>query len=153
MVSKPTTRIIEALTQLIESYIELQEHVEDDSFVPTYTDSDDVDADDDAEEVDTEAMLVNEVRGAIEAVMEAEDYSPDDFAALVSSMSEALEEIDPSIFEPDDNEILAEIDTDTEDYDDDIDDLDDDDLDDDLDDEEEDEDEDEEFLDDEEEED
>jgi hypothetical protein len=137
MATKSTEKIIEALSLLLEGYAELQEDVGDD----------DVDIDDDDEEEETEVSesgLVHEVRTAIESVMEGEDYSSADIASLLSTVTEALQEIDPSVFEDAEEEVEEEdededfeVDDDDDEYD-----VDDDDDEEDEDSEEEDEDED-----------
>ncbi len=80
-----------------------------------------------------DAAAVVEIRAAIETVMDTEDYGTDEIAAFLSVLTDALEEIDPDVFEevqtePSDLYAAAE-----EEYDEDDDDLDDE-LDDDLDD-------------------
>ena len=98
MGSKITRKITDALSELLEGYTELLESLEDE--YPT-DDIGDVDSND---ELDIESSLITEVRAALELVMESEDYSPDDIASLITSMTEALEEIDPSIFEQEEGE-------------------------------------------------
>jgi len=113
MTSKAAEKIIEALTQLMEGYCELQEAVENDYGSSTKTDDDD---DEEGGELNAEAdaAIVTEMRAAIESVLEAEDYTPDELASIISTLTDALEEIDPEVFDKD----VAE----DEDYDDDDDD-------------------------------
>ena len=124
MAMKATEKVIEALTMLFEGYAELQVSIENEHGINT-TDDDDVD--DETATTDVEAALVTEMRAALEAVIEAEDYTPDDMASFISTMTEALEEIDPDVFEqeadPDDEENA--VDEDDDEYDDDDDDDDD----------------------------
>jgi hypothetical protein len=95
MTSKAAEKIIEALTQLMEGYCELQEAVENDYGAAEAGD------DDEGGELNAEAdaALVTEVRAAIEAVLEAEDYTPDELGSIISTLTDALEEIDPDVFE------------------------------------------------------
>lgn len=136
MTSKATEKIIDALTQLVEGFAELQEGLEND-LKPAVEDDD---KGDDDGEVDIEDALVTEIRAAVEAVIENEDCAPEDIASIVSAVTAALEEIDPEIFAHGETESSDDDEEDDEDYDEDEDD--DDDLD--LDDEEEDDDDEEE---------
>ena len=150
MTTKATEKIIDALTQLVEGFAELQEGLEDDLDPAAAAEGDD--DDDSEEEVDIEDALVTEIRAAVEAVIENEDCAPEDLASIVSALTDALEEIDPEVFshgEPAEaEEEEEEYEDDDEDYDDDEDDEEDDEDDDeddvDLDDEDEDDDEEEE---------
>jgi ribonuclease E len=141
MTTKATQKIIEALTQLVEGFAELQEGLEGD-YDPEVEEGKEEESEEGG--VDLEDALVTEVRAAVEAVIENEDCAPEDLASIVSALSDALEEIDPEVFahgeveEDDDDDDDDDIDIDDDD------DLDDDDLDDDEDeDEDEDKDEDE----------
>ena len=63
------------------------------------------------------------VKKAFEAVLDAEDYTPNDIADLMSVMTEALQEIAPDVFEDgDDDEDGDEDDYEEEDLDEDLDD-------------------------------
>jgi ribonuclease E len=157
MASKAAEKIIDALTQLVEGFAELQESIE--IGVPA---GDEDESDDAIEEIeageDVEDALVAELRTSIESVIENEDCSPEDLASIISALTDALEEIDPDVFassaddededEDDSTDTDEEYDEDDEDYDDseeddeeeeddDDDDLDDDDLDEDEEDDEE----------------
>lgn len=115
MANSATEKIVEAITQLLEGLSELQEAIEEGQ-VEALSDDDDEDDDSDAEE-DSETALIAEMRSAIEQALEVEDYTPEDIAGLIATMTEALEEIDPNIFN---QEAYADVDADdTEDYDDD----------------------------------
>lgn len=144
MTSKATEKIIDALTQLVEGFAELQESLEDD-FKPG-SDSDDEDDSDEESEGDIEDALVTEIRAAVEAVIENEDCAPEDLASIVSALTGALEEIDPEVFADDESsdDDEEEEDDDEEEYDEDDDDMDLDDDDEEYDEDEEDEDEEEE---------
>ncbi|MCB0311292.1 MAG: hypothetical protein KDD42_08655, partial [Bdellovibrionales bacterium] len=85
------------------------------------------------EDAEAETALTKEIRAAVEAVIETEDFAPEEFAALITSMTDALEEIDPNIFdegisteEEEEGYVASDEDDDDEDYDED--DLDDEDL-------------------------
>ncbi len=151
MANKASEKIIDALSQLIEGFNELQESIESD-FTSEQPDEEYEEGQDVNTEID--AGVVNEMRAALEAVIDAEDVSPEEIASMLSSLTEALEEIDPEVFEggqegEEDEEAYEE----DEEYYDEDEDLDEDleDLDEDYDEDEEEED-DEEFEDDEEEE-
>jgi|LauGreDrversion4_2_1035121.scaffolds.fasta_scaffold127412_3 hypothetical protein len=154
MTTKATEKIIEALTQLVEGFAELQEKLEEDYDPEVESESDDDDTDSDDEEGATgiEEAIVTEIKAAVESVIENEDCAPEDLASIVSALTGALEEIDPEVFshgeaeeEEEEEEEYEDIDDEDfdEDYDEDEDEDDDDDEDEDEDEEEEDEDEDE----------
>jgi len=137
MSTKAAEKIVEALTQLVEGFAELQEHLEGEYGVEA--DEDESDDDEEKESSDLEDALVTEVRAAVESVIENEDCAPEDLASIISALTGALEEIAPEIFAEGEEQQEEE----KEDEDDDID-LDDDDDDYDYDEDEEEEDEDEE---------
>jgi hypothetical protein len=148
MSTKATEKIIDALTQLVEGFAELQERLEED-YDPDVA-SDDEEESEKGEKKEgasnLEEALVTEVRAAVEAVIENEDCAPEDLASIVSALSDALEEIDPEVFahgavaESDDDEDEDEDDIDVDDEDEDDIDVDDEDEDDEDEDEDEDED-------------
>jgi hypothetical protein len=108
---KGASKIIDALTQLMDGYCELQEAIERD-----YGGRGE-EAEDAASELSTEvdAALVTEIRAAIETVMEEEDYSAEEIASVISILTDSLEEIDPDVFESSETE-PAEESEDYEDY-------------------------------------
>lgn len=123
---KTDAKLLEALTLLMEAYSELQKSVESDFGT---TDLEDIDENHDLQ-VEIDAAIVTELRTTIETVIDTEDFAPEEIASALSSMSEALEEIDPNVFasdEDDDVEEYDEVDDDLDELDDldDIDDLDD----------------------------
>ncbi|MBX7145664.1 MAG: hypothetical protein K1X79_14530 [Oligoflexia bacterium] len=122
---KAAEKIIEALTQLLEGYSELQESIENDF-------GGEKDDEETAEELD--AALVTEMRAAVESVIENEDYTAEEIASVISALTDCLQEIDPDVFETEE----TEEEEDDDDYDDDDEDEDDEDLDLDEDDEDED---------------
>jgi len=110
MATKGAGKIIEALTQLMEGYVELQQSVERDFGAPAHgasasgASASGAAGEDDAEgelssEVDT--AIVTEIRAAVESVMEDEDYSAEEMASVISMLTDALEEIDPDVFDSD----------------------------------------------------
>ncbi len=154
MTTKATEKIIEALTQLVEGFAELQEKLEEDYDPEVAAESDDDDTDSEEEESATgiEEAIVTEIKAAVESVIENEDCAPEDLASIVSALTDALEEIDPEVFshgeaeeeEEEEEEEYEDIDEDfDEDYDDEDEDEDEDDEDEDEEEDEEDEDEDE----------
>ena len=92
---KGAEKIIDALTQLMDGYCELQEAIERD-----YGGRGE-EAEEGATELSSEvdAALVTEIRAAIETVMEEEDYSAEEIASVISILTDSLEEIDPDVFE------------------------------------------------------
>jgi len=133
MSTKAADKIIDALVQLLEGYSDLQQAVEEDLGLDLEKEG----LEDEEIELNPEmdAAMVTELRFVIETVMETEDYSAEEVASLVSNLTDALEEIDPDVFETEDIEIdIDEEDDDIEDYDDDLDDDYEDDLDEDDDD-------------------
>ena len=116
MSSKATEKIIDALTELLEGYSELQESLEREfNAGKKVTESMDDDDDDDEESDDevevnpeVDAAIVTELKAALETVMEAEDYSPEEIAQVVTTMTDALQEIDPGIFEQEEEKADAD---------------------------------------------
>lgn len=147
MSTKAAEKIIDALTQLVEGFAELQEKLEED-YDPERTEdeTEESEAKPEVEGSSLEDALVTEIRAAVEAVIENEDCAPEDLASIVSALTDALEEIAPEVFTQE-----SEEDEEDEEEDEDID-LDDEDEDYDEDEDEEDEDEDEDEEDEEEEE-
>ena len=136
MSKKAVEKIADSLAQFLEGYTELKAKLDDEYGV----EKDETEIEDEETETTEEfdAALITELKAAIETALESEDYSPDVLANAIVSMTEALEEIDPDIFESSDDDEDEE-----EEEEDDIDDdLDDDDLDEDELEEEEEEDED-----------
>lgn len=90
-------KLIEAISQLVESYSELRESAEAEFQEDRDEDEDELDP----VELETgiDATIVSEMRLAIESVIDSEDFAPDEFAILLGAMSDALEEIDPDVFE------------------------------------------------------
>jgi segregation and condensation protein B len=144
MGTKAAEKIVEALTQLVEGFSELQEQLEND-YNPGEGEEKDEDEDEESEESsDLEDALVTEVRAAVESVIENEDCAPEDLASVISALTGALEEVAPEVFaEEESEEEEEEQEEEYEDEDDEDIDLDDEDFDYDEDDEEEEEDEDE----------
>ena len=97
---KATEKIMDALSMLLEGFTELQDSVEEE----LGSDEDSDDDTDATENPDIESGIIAELRIALESVIETEDYTTEDFAALISTLTETLEEIDPEIFEQDDSE-------------------------------------------------
>lgn len=153
MSTKATEKIIDALTQLMDGFAELQESLEQD-YDPDLDDDDNKEgankSTDDDSATNLEEALITEIKAAVEAVIENEDCAPEDLASIVSALTDALEDIDPEVFthgEPaessDKDEEDDDLDEDDEDDDDEDDDDEDDDDEDDDDEDEEDEDKDE----------
>jgi hypothetical protein len=121
MSTKAAEKIVEALTQLVEGFAELQEQLE-----AEYGPESDEDEGEKEETSDLEDALVTEVRAAVESVIENEDCAPEDLASIISALTGSLEEIAPEVFAEETE--AAEEDEEYEDEDEDID-LDDDDYD------------------------
>jgi len=106
-------KIIEGLTQLMEGFIELQGKIEGDFD----SDNEGLDEEDSDLKIEVDAALVTEIRATLEAVMDAEDYSADEIANLISVTQDALEEIDPDVFEDVEEDAVEEAaDDDDDDY-------------------------------------
>jgi len=123
MTARATEKIIDALTLLMEGYAELQAAVEAD-----YNPEQQEETEDSSSEASLEidAAIVSEIKVTLESVIDTEDYSPEEVASLVSTMTDALEEIDPDVFEENEEESIY--DDDDIDYGEDDDYLDDDDI-------------------------
>jgi len=101
MSPKPAEKIIEALTQLIQGYSELQESVQAEFGSKLLTEDEEAESELDRE---VDAAIVLEMRTAIESVMESEDYAAEEVAAVVSTVTDALEEIEPDVFAEEEDE-------------------------------------------------
>lgn len=98
MAMRAAEKIVDGLIQAMEGFVELQQGVEEEFASENGNGYEgDKGSSEITEEVD--AAIVTELRAAIESVMDSEDYGSDEIAALFSSMSDALEEIDPDVFE------------------------------------------------------
>jgi segregation and condensation protein B len=97
MSTKAAEKIIEALTDLVQGFAELQEQLEND--FGTESEEDDTE-DNENEEASSELQdaLVTEVRAAVESVIENEDCAPEDIASVISALTGALEEVAPEVF-------------------------------------------------------
>jgi len=136
MSTKAAEKIIEALTDLVQGFAELQEQLEND--FGTESEEDDTE-DNENEEASSELQdaLVTEVRAAVESVIENEDCAPEDIASVISALTGALEEVAPEVF-AEEEEAEKGKESEEEEYEDEDDiDLDDDDYDEDEDEEEE----------------
>jgi len=136
MSTKAAEKIIEALTDLVQGFSELQEQLEND--FGTESEEDDTE-DNENEEASSELQdaLVTEVRAAVESVIENEDCAPEDIASVISALTGALEEVAPEVF-AEEEEAEEGKESEEEEYEDEDDiDLDDDDYDEDEDEEEE----------------
>lgn len=124
MSTKAAEKIIDALTQLVEGFAELQEKLEED-YDPERTEdeTEESEAKPEVEGSSLEDALVTEIRAAVEAVIENEDCAPEDLASIVSALTDALEEIAPEVFtqeseeDEEDEEEDEDIDLDDEDED------------------------------------
>jgi len=122
MSTKAAEKIIDALTQLVEGFAELQEKLEED-YDPEREDDDTDESEAKSEVIGSslEDALVTEIRAAVESVIENEDCAPEDLASIVSALTDALEEIAPEVFtqesEEEDEEEDEDIDLDDEDED------------------------------------
>jgi hypothetical protein len=92
----------------MEGFAALQESIEEEFEV---AESELDDSPDSESNLEIDAAIVTEIRACVEAVMENEEYAPEEIASLVSTMTDALEEIDPAVFEESETE---EIEVDTE---------------------------------------
>lgn len=112
---KKHNKLDQALKDLIESYVELEEEL-------SAKHRDDEDA--------LNAGIIEVLETSIEGALEEHDYSSSKFANLLSVLTESLEQIDPAAFEGEEDEDynMSEVD-----YDEDESDIDDADLDEDMD--------------------
>jgi DNA-binding FrmR family transcriptional regulator len=127
MSTKAAEKIIEALTELVQGFAELQEQLEND--FGTASDEDEAESDENEEaSAELQEALVTEVRAAVESVIENEDCAPEDIASVISALTGALEEVAPEVFaeegqeeseesEEEEYEDEDDIDLDDDDYD------------------------------------
>ena len=102
--SNPYSKLDQAISDLVEAYQELELELEKKNG-------------DDLEAIENGAVEAFET--SIDAAIEEHDSSTSSFASLVSAMSDAIEQLDPSAFEGDEDEELEDVEYD--DLDDDID--------------------------------
>lgn len=115
------SKLDQALIDLIEAYTALESEID-----TKYAD----------DEESYAAAMIEALETSVEAAIEDQDASTSSFASLLSSLTEALEQLDPSAFEGgEDEDDESDYDSDEDDVD-----LDDDDLDDEDDDDEDDDD-------------
>lgn len=121
MNSRAAEKIIEGLSIFMDGFQQLLEAVEEEYASETVEDDDEV------ENTEMDAAIITEVRAALEAVMDTEDYSTEEVASALSTLTEALEELDPDVFEREGEEeeaFAADEDDDDIEFDDDDDDID-----------------------------
>ena len=123
MKKQATDKLIESIAQLFEAYSELREKIQEEYDVEENEDEEDEEISEAS--IEMEAAIVNELRAAIESVMDTEDVPAEDLALLLSTMSDALEEIAPDVFASEEGE--------EEEEDEDLEDLDEDEVDEDFD--------------------
>lgn len=104
---KSFSKLDEALKDLIEAYIEVEETLEE-----KHKDDDEA----------LSRSLLEAVETSIESAMEEHDYSSSAFANILSVLTESLEQLDPSAFEDNDDEEYEDADEDLELDEDDLDD-------------------------------
>jgi hypothetical protein len=117
MTKKATGKITDGLAMLMEGFAELQQAVQAEFEVE---DEASEEKEDEEQTAEMEAALVTEVRAAMEFVLEGEECSTEDLATMISSITDALQEIDPEVFEAEEGEEEEEVEfDDDEDFDDD----------------------------------
>lgn len=127
MTTKAAEKMIEAFTALMEGFSELQEEIENEYGVSTDED-DEEDEEDEERDIEADTAVVNEMRAVLEAVVDNEDFAPEEIAALITTVTDALEEIDPNVFETEVESVDSDTATASAGEDEDYGDLDDDDL-------------------------
>lgn len=113
MTTKAAEKIIEGLTSVMEGFHELRLAVREDLGATSEVESEGEETADPELEADVESAVANEVRAALETVLEGEEFSSEEFASMLSAVTEALEEVDPDVFA----EEVEEEDDDDLDYD------------------------------------
>lgn len=120
MTTKAAEKIIEGLTSVMEGFYELRRAVREDlGATGEAGDDEEEEAADPELEADVESAVANEMRAAIETVLESEEYSSEELAAMLSAVTEGLEEVDPDVFaeqveESDDDDLDYDYDDDDE---------------------------------------
>jgi len=104
MTTKAAERIIEGLGQVLQGFYELRQSVREDlgatveAGEASAADAEEVDSGDPELEAEVEAAVANELRAALETVLEGDEFSSEDLAHAISGLTEALEEVDPDVF-------------------------------------------------------
>ncbi|MCI5066380.1 hypothetical protein MRY87_11710 [bacterium] len=100
-------KINDGLAQILEGFLELQTQIESDFSAEKSAVSQE-EEEDESLRVEIDAALVTELRASLESIMDAEDYSSDEIASFLSVAQDALEEIDPDVFEESEEEEESE---------------------------------------------
>ena len=117
--AKPVDKMMEALSLFMEGYQEMQAKISEDHS------SEDDELEEDNPEVESE--IINQTRLALEGVIDGEDYSTEEIAAVIAHLMEAIQEIDPDVFDVDEEDSSDEDDPEEDDellFDEDLEDLD-----------------------------
>ncbi len=103
MTTSAAEKLIEGLSLFMDGFLELRERIEEefgsedeDEFGNTRSSSE--------VSLEIDAALVTEIRATIEAVIDAEDLSTEELATAVSTVTDAIEEIDPDVFASEEEE-------------------------------------------------
>lgn len=106
MARNPGDKIQEGLSTMLQGFSELEDMLEADFSGET-------------ESEEYTASVVAEVLSAIESLIDSEDYTPRYIASVVTALTDALEEVDPDLFNAEKEAEEAEEDDDDDDDDDD----------------------------------
>jgi hypothetical protein len=119
MTTKAAEKIIEGLSQLMQGFYELRQSVREDlgATVEAEEEEEEADSGDPELEAEVEAAVANELRAALETVLEGDEYSSEDLAHMISGLTEALEEVDPDVFAEETEAADDDLDDDDYDYD------------------------------------
>ncbi len=131
MASHATEKLTTALSQLVEAYTELQEEVSEklNSEDTGYEADDDNNNETDEKSTDKimseiDTAMVSELKLAIDSVIDSDDVSTEEFATIITTVVDALEELDPNCFSVENEELEEEEEDDDEKFDEDDDDVD-----------------------------
>ncbi len=97
MANDPTSKITDALANLMISFKELQTSLEEELGIDEFES-------DLEENPELEAAMIKEVKNALETTMDTEDYETEEVASLISTLTDSLEEIAPELFSDDDDD-------------------------------------------------
>ncbi len=95
MAQESTRSMIEGLSLFLEGFIRNQYELQEEFGATGTTDGSAAVKDG----IDLDTAVVIEMRAVMEGIMEAEDYSPEELAALTAVMTDAIEQISPEVFQ------------------------------------------------------
>lgn len=96
--AKSVNKITEALSLLMEGFTELEGTVRDEPLDDEESEEE-IGKEEEGLTEEQEAEIVNQVRSAMDDMMDSDDYSTEEVASMLTHLMEALQDIDPDVFD------------------------------------------------------